>query len=175
MGRVRSFVGEGARRLVARGLEAVGVDVDPDEALRLFMENYSSHLLDTTRFYPGIEPLLDALSDRRLAVLTNKPGAFSREILEGLGASHRFFRVVGGDESPRKPDPGGLLRLAEEAGVPPGETMFVGDSAIDVQTGRAAGITVVGVTWGLAPASLDAAPPDLWARRIEDLGVALGI
>ena len=59
--------------------------------------------------------------------------------------------------------------------MPPDETTFVGDSAIDVQTGRAAGITVVGVTWGLAPASLDAAPPDLWVRRVEDLGAALGI
>lgn len=174
LGQVRSFVGEGARRLVARGLEAAGVDVDRDEAVRLFMENYSAHLLDTTRFYPGIEALLEALADRRLAVLTNKPGAFSRKILAGLGASHRFFRVVGGDESPRKPDPGGLLSLAEEAGVAVSETVLVGDSAIDVRTGRAAGVTVVGVTWGLAPASLDETPPDVWARRVEDLGAALG-
>lgn len=171
---VRSFVGEGARRLVARGLETSGVSWDLDDAGHRFMDNYSRHLLDTTVLYPGIAPLLDRLAGRRLAVLTNKPGPFSRAILFGLGASHHFFRVVGGDESPRKPDPGGLLALAGEAGVPLAETVFVGDSAIDVLTGRAASVFVVGVTWGLAPASLQETPPDALASSVGELSELLG-
>ncbi len=170
---VRSFVGEGARRLVARGLLAAGLASDPEEAVPLFMARYSHHLLDTTGFYPGIEGLLERLSDRRLAVLSNKPGRFSREILAGLGAAGRFFRVVGGDDAPRKPDPSGLLGLLREAGVSPEEAVLVGDSAIDVRTARAASIPAIGVTWGLAAPSLEQDPPDVLAHDVAQLGVAL--
>jgi phosphoglycolate phosphatase len=159
--RVRAFVGDGARLLVARGLEAAGLQVALDEALPVFVDAYRRHLLDTTTLYPGVRETLERLSTRRLAVLTNKPGEMSRAILSGLGVARRFFRIVGGDDAPRhKPDPQGLLELMRVCDCTAEETMIVGDSAVDVRTGRAAGVRSVGVTYGFAPHSFQAEPPD---------------
>lgn len=169
-GAVRGFVGDGARVLVARGIEAARLEVDLDRALPVFLSHYERHLLDTTRLYDGIEQLLVDLSGATLAVLTNKPGAMSRRILEGLGVSRHFFRVVGGDDvARRKPDPEGLLRIVDEAGCGVRDALLVGDSAIDVRTARAAGMGVVGVSWGLAPQGLAIDRPDAIADTVEGL------
>jgi phosphoglycolate phosphatase len=156
-----SFVGEGARLLVERSLRYAGVDSAPDAVLPVFFECYGERLLDTTRLYPGMKEALDAVAGCTLAVLTNKPGPFSRTILEGLGVAARFARIWGyGDVAARKPDPAGLLRLVAELGGAPAEAWMIGDSAVDVRTGRAAGVRVAGVTWGLDPAGVRAAAPD---------------
>jgi phosphoglycolate phosphatase len=158
---VRSFIGEGAGRLISRALAQAGLHHAPEAVLPVFLECYSRCLLETTRPYPGIVEALDALRPRALAVLTNKPGAMSRVILEGLSLAGRFRAVYGGGDVPsRKPDPEGLQRLLAEAGVPAAEAVLVGDSAIDVLTARAAGVRSVGVTWGFDRASLDREPPD---------------
>jgi phosphoglycolate phosphatase len=162
------FVGEGARLLIERSLRHAGLDLDADQVLPLFLDCYGKRLLDTTRLYPGVAEGLDALAARTLAVLTNKPGPFSRTILEGLGVASRFARIWGaGDVSERKPAPSGLLRLAAELGARREETLMIGDSVTDVATARAAGIAVVGVAWGLDPPGLRAAEPD---RILEDPG-----
>jgi len=107
-------------------------------------------------------------------VLTNKPGGMSRKILTGLGIGDRFVRVYGGGDIPeRKPDPGGLIRLMTETGLGPQDTLMVGDSAIDVRTGRAAGVKTVGVTSGFDPASLAAEPPDVVIHDLRALPEAL--
>jgi len=157
---VQRFIGDGARALVARSLSAAGIEMSPDEAIPLFLEAYAGHLLDATRLYPGGLDVLDRLRPRMLAVLTNKPGGFSRTILAGLGIAERFVRVYGGDDVPRKPDPAGLLRLIEETGCRAREAVMVGDSANDVLTGRAAHVTTVGVLGGFDPARLRAQAPD---------------
>ncbi|MGE0455629.1 MAG: HAD-IA family hydrolase [Vicinamibacteria bacterium] len=172
--RVRSFIGDGARTLVARSLAAAGLAVPAERALPVFLERYSRCLLDTTVLYPGVVECLERLRGRRLAVLTNKPGGLSRRILEGLGVSERFFRVVGGDDAPRKPDPAGLLSLAREAAASPGEVLMVGDSANDVRTGRAAGAFTVGVRYGFDPAGLAAEPPDATVEGLEQLAALVG-
>jgi len=142
---IRGFVGEGAHRLLER---AVAPRTDLlDAALAAWRVHYGNHLLDRTRPYPGIEEVL-AVAARPLAVLTNKPGQMARRILEGLGLGRSFVEVVGGDEGPRKPDPASLRGIMARAGAPVGEAVLVGDSAVDVATGLAAGVTVVGVTWG---------------------------
>ncbi len=158
---VISFVGEGARVLVERALRHARSGIPADEVLPVFFECYSERLLDTTRLYDGIREALDALAGQTLAVLTNKPGHFSRRILEGLGVAPRFARIWGaGDVPARKPDPGGLLRLAAELGADPAEAWMIGDSAIDVRTARAAGVRIAGALWGLDPPALQAAGPD---------------
>ena len=163
---ILSFVGEGARILVERCLRHAGIDLSPDEVLPFYLECYGERLLDTTHLYPGIAEALDALAGTTLAVLTNKPGDFSRTILEGLGVAPRFARAWGaGDVPSRKPDPAGLLRLMDELGATPADTWMVGDSATDVGAGRAAGVKVAGVLWGFHPAGLRAAGPD---RLIAD-------
>jgi len=157
---VRRFIGDGARVLVARSLAAAGLATPPEEAVPVFLDAYARHLLDATRLYPGVVEVLDRLRPRTLAVLTNKPGPFSRTILEGLGVGDRFVRVYGGDEVPRKPDPAGLLRLLEDTGYAAGEAVMVGDSANDVLTGRRVGVRTVGVLGGFDPDGLAAQPPD---------------
>jgi phosphoglycolate phosphatase len=167
---VRTFVGNGARVLIARSLARAGLSVPVEDVLPVFLEAYASCLLDTTRLYPGAEEALERLRGRRLAVLTNKPGDMSRAILGGLGVRDRFSRIVGGGDVPgKKPDPAGLLRLTAEAGVDPSAALMVGDSAIDVRTGRAAGVPTAGVTYGFDAASFRDDPPDLLVDSLGEL------
>jgi phosphoglycolate phosphatase len=167
---VRSFVGEGAGGLIARSLAQAGIQKTAEEVLPTFLDRYRRCLLETTRLYPGVLETLDRLGGRTLAVLTNKPGDMSRAILAGLGVAGRFARIYGGGDFPgRKPDPAGLLLLLDDLGVRPEEAVLVGDSAVDVQTGRAAGVPTVGVTYGLNPESLREAPPDVTIPDIRDL------
>jgi phosphoglycolate phosphatase len=167
---VRSFIGSGARNLVARSLVHAGVALPPEDALPVFLEEYSRRLIEHTRFYPGVEDALERLSAHPLAVLTNKPGDMSRRILDALGAGPRFFRVYGGgDLALKKPDPDGLLRLMAEAMATPRTTVMVGDSGIDVRTGRAAGARTAGVRYGFDPESLVTEPPDVLFDSLEEL------
>ena len=167
---VRTFIGSGARVLITRSVAAAGLTRSVDEVLALFLDEYRRGLLDATRLYPGTEDALDRLRDRPLAVLTNKPGDMSRTILEGLGVAGRFFRIYGaGDVDSRKPDPAGLKRIAEEAGVDVHAAVMVGDSGIDVLTGRAAGALTAGVTYGFDAESFRDHPPDLLVRSLTEL------
>jgi phosphoglycolate phosphatase len=142
---IRAFVGEGARRLVERAVAPHDELVEP--ALAAWWRHYPAHCLDRTRPYPGIPALL-AGAGRTLAVHTNKPGALARRILEGLGLLGHFAAVVGGDEAPRKPDPTGSLEILARLGAAPDGAVWIGDSRVDAETARAAGIPFVAVTWG---------------------------
>lgn len=142
---IRGFVGEGARRLVARAVAPRDELLEP--ALAAWWAHYEAHCLDRTRPYPGIGALL-AGSGRALAVHTNKPGKLARKILEGLGLLPRFAVVVGGDDAPRKPDPTGVQLILARVGATAEETVFVGDSLVDLATARAAGVRMVAVSWG---------------------------
>jgi phosphoglycolate phosphatase len=175
LARVRSFVGNGARVLVGRSLAAAGLEMPEEEALPVFLESYRRCLLDTTRAYPGAEEALAQLRSRTLAVLTNKPGDMSRDILAGLGLAKRFAYVYGGGDLPtRKPDPLGLLTILRHTQLDPGEALMVGDSAIDVRTGRAAGVPTVGVSYGFDREGLQAEPPDLLVDDLRELPALLG-
>lgn len=173
---VRALVGSGARNLIARSLAAAAVQRPVEEVLPLFLNLYRSCLLDRTRPYPGVRETLDRLADRRLAVLTNKPGDLSRAILEGLGLASRFFRIYGGGDVPaKKPDPAGLRLVLAEAGVGPPQSVIVGDSAIDVRTGRAAGVATVGVSYGFDPGSFADHPPDIRLADLRELPERLAL
>ena len=167
---VRAFVGDGAGVLVARTLARSGLSLAKAEVLPIFLERYASCLLESTVLYPGVREALERLRPRALAVLTNKPGDMSRAVLAGLGVGERFFRIFGGGDLPaRKPDPCGLHRLMEEAGASPAETVLVGDSAVDVRTGRAAGVLTVGVTYGFDPEGLRQEGPDHLLGDLREL------
>jgi phosphoglycolate phosphatase len=152
-GVVLGFVGEGAERLIRRSLGALH-EHRYEEAAPIWREEYGARLVAKTKLYDGVRELLDAPPHLR-AVLTNKPGQFARRILEALQVAQLFAQIVGGDERPRKPSPDGLLRLCGELGVQPDEALLVGDSAVDIGTGKAAAVATCGVTWGIgARASL---------------------
>jgi phosphoglycolate phosphatase len=156
--RVTGYIGEGARRLVQR---ALGTEHENrlDEGLQLFMTYYGAHLLDHTQLYPGIAAVLHELARRGvlLSVLSNKPEAMSRAILDGLGVLAVFRAVLGGDSFPaRKPEPAGLEHVRNLTGTPLEKMLVVGDSLIDLRTAEAAGIDFCGVAWGFGAEGLRA-------------------
>jgi len=167
---IYGFIGDGATALIRRSLPPDKLEL-LQETLERFLSYYKRHLLDTTRAYPGVADALREWSGKyRMAVLTNKPLAMTEAILAGLSLSHLFFAVRGADSFPtKKPDPQGLLRIIEEAGASPRETVMVGDAKNDILAGRAAGTITCGVTYGLGTESFPAHPPDFTVDRFPDL------
>jgi phosphoglycolate phosphatase len=161
------MVGDGAPTLIARAFAAAGLARPPD-ALDRFLSIYDGRLLNHTRPYAGIPELLAELASRStLAVLTNKPLAAARRILDGLDLSRHFEsdRVVGGDGPfPRKPDPRGLAHLMASAGAAADATVLVGASVIDWRTAGAAATRVClaryGFGWEGFP--IEQLGPDTW-------------
>ena len=169
---VSTYVGNGAPVLIRRALGGQASEAQIEEALEFFLEYYRAHDLDYTRLYPGVKESLDRLRDagKRLAVLTNKPVAMSRAIAEGLGVSGHFFRIYGGNSFDfKKPHPIGIDTLLAEAGVEQTRALMVGDSAVDIQTARNAGVRSCGVTYGFAPETLRDPAPDLLVDRMDEL------
>jgi phosphoglycolate phosphatase len=167
---IYSYVGDGASTLIRRALPPQKGALLP-EVLDRFLAYYRRHLLDTTRPYPGVISELRKWSGiYRLAVLTNKGVAMTREILSGLSLDGYFFEVLGGDSfRTKKPDPEGLLHILREAGVEAEDTIMIGDSSNDVQAGRAAGTVTCGVTYGLGASGFAEHPPDFTVDRFPDL------
>ena len=148
----RYFVGDGSEMLVTRALpEDQRSDEAVQQALKAFKAHYRKNWDRRTRPFDGVPQLLDALVRQgiRLAVCSNKPHEFSVLCVEKLLQPWRFDQIVG--QSPRfakKPAPDMALAIAERVGIRPGETLFVGDSGVDMRTAVAAGMVPVGAAWG---------------------------
>ena len=114
-----------------------------------FIDFYSEHMLDNTRLYPHVEETLSKLTGYEMAVLSNKREGFSKKILRDLDIL-KYFDILWGSDSVRakKPSPIPIFDLIEKFGVSKEETAIIGDSNFDVEAGRAAGIKVIGVTYG---------------------------
>lgn len=163
------MVGEGAGALVARALSHAGLDPATPGALDRFRDIYGRRLLDHTRPYHGIPEVLALLTRLGpLAVLTNKPGDASIEILEALGLRGFFTEVIGGDGShPRKPDPAGLQALLARTD---GRGVMIGDSPVDADTARAVGCPFVLAGYGFGAAKFgDAVPASGVAHHPREL------
>ena len=144
------------------------------QALEFFLSYYREHKLDHTVVYAGIPEALKQIqsngANRKMAVLSNKPVHPSRAIVEALGLAKFFVHVYGGTSfETKKPDPLGVHTLLKETGIAPEYAMIVGDSSIDVLTGRNAGIATCGVTYGFAPHTLCEAPPDVTVSSPPEL------
>lgn len=169
---ISSYVGNGAPVLMRRALGPDASKEQVQRALEYFLAYYADHKLDYTRLYPGVAESLDRMHGDgvRMAVLTNKPVRISRAILDGLGVASHFFQVYGGNSfEQKKPHPIGVDTLRAEANVERGRTLFVGDSAVDVQTARNAGVACCGVTFGFQPETFESDPPDFTVDRMQDL------
>src|SRR5260221_11058138 len=154
---IASYVGDGAPILIQRALGGEAVDEGLiRRGLEFFLAYYREHKLDHTTVYPGIPEALAAIQDsangfengvpRKMAVLSNKPVNPSRAIIQALGLGQFFSQVYGGNSfTNKKPHPEGALKLLEESGVRPEQAAIVGDSHVDVRTGRNAGLWTVGV------------------------------
>ena len=189
---IASYVGDGAPALVRRALIQDGDGNDEAffrSALEYFLGYYRLHKLDHTTVYDGIPETLAALANgslqaeadrsarptRLMAVLSNKPVNPSRDIVAAMGLAEYFVRIYGGNSFPtKKPDPLGARTLLEETGVLPAETLMIGDSSIDVLTGRNAGMWTCGVTYGFAPHTLEEVTPDVVLDQPRELGALFG-
>jgi phosphoglycolate phosphatase len=180
---IASYVGDGAPTLIRRTL---GPEAENEalvrQGLEHFLAYYKEHKLDHTTVYDGMIPVLSAIRNsgngvpRKMAVLSNKPVNPSRAIVEALGLGGFFLKVYGGNSFPtKKPDPEGALTIVREAGNQPTETLIVGDSAVDVATGRNAGLWTCGVTYGFAPHTLEAAAPDVMVDTPRELEKVFGL
>jgi len=171
---IASYVGHGVHRLIQRALGDAATEENVGKGLEFFLNYYREHMLDHTETYPGVRAALEELRARKLAVLTNKPVRFSREMIERLGLSHYFSFVYGGNSfEQKKPDPIGAFRIMNDLAVPATRTMIVGDSDTDVLTGRNAGTWTCGVTYGFGSQTLQETPPDLLIGDLRELPAAL--
>jgi phosphoglycolate phosphatase len=178
---IASYVGDGAPALVRR---AVG-DTDDEALFRAAMEYflgyYRIHKLDHTTVYEGMAETLASLAvpsngvRRLMAVLSNKPVNPSRDIVRALGLGDFFVRVYGGNSfTTKKPDPLGVRTILQETDVAADEALMIGDSAVDILTGRNAGLWTCGVTYGFAPHSLEKVPPDVLIESPRELAELFG-
>ncbi len=167
---VASYVGSGAPVLIRRALGAPATDQEVRSALEFFLVHYEQHKLDFTRAYPGVREALEQLRGTPMAVLTNKPVNVSVRILEGLKLAE-FFRLIYGGNSfaTKKPDPLGATTILNEFGVAAAEAVMVGDSEVDVQTARNAGMISAIVNFGFGNHDRAAYPADFYLDRIDEL------
>jgi phosphoglycolate phosphatase len=182
---IASYVGDGAPALVRRALENTDDEALLRAALEYFLGYYRVHKLDHTKVYEGIPETLAGLAEssngahengarRKMAVLTNKPVKASRDIIQALGLGDFFVRIYGGNSfTTKKPDPLGVRTLLQEMGVAAEEALMIGDSSVDVLTGRNAGLWTCGVTYGFAPHTLEEVPPDVLIEKPRELGELL--
>ncbi|MGB5486329.1 MAG: phosphoglycolate phosphatase [Lysobacterales bacterium] len=158
---VRKMIGNGVPKLVERGFNAVGIRPDAaqlDELIAMFVTEYKACATDNTRPYPGVVEALQEIHSMNIpmGVCTNKPEAFTRQILEGLELSGYFSSVIGGDStSARKPDPEPVLACLRGLVAEPASSLMIGDSVHDVHAARAAGVTIGVVPWGYRSAPVE--------------------
>jgi phosphoglycolate phosphatase len=171
---IASYVGQGVTVLIRRALGEQATNEQAQEGLEIFLGYYREHMLDNTRDYPGVREALAELHEKKLAVLTNKPVHFSREMLERLGIAQYFSFIYGGNSfQQKKPDPVGVRKLMNDTESSPQDTLMVGDSDTDVLTGRNAGVWTCGVTYGFGAHTLESEPPDFLVGDLRDLPLLL--
>jgi phosphoglycolate phosphatase len=172
---ISGYIGHGAPQLVGRALGENAGEEERQRALQFFLTYYEEHKLDSTCAYPGVPEALEKLAALPMAILTNKPVRISVRILDALGLS-KYFRVVYGGNSfeTKKPDPLGANTILREFDTPPHQAMLIGDSEVDVQTARNAGMLAAAVNYGFGTHDRTAHPADIYLDRLSDLVPLLG-
>lgn len=176
LAQVQGFIGNGAPKLVARVMATVGADAgDHATWFARFLHHYEADPATLTRPYPGVPEALEALSaaGHAMGLCTNKPEAPARAILAQLGIDRHFAAVVGGDTlGVTKPDPRPLAHLL--AALPQGPRLYVGDSEVDAETARAAGVPFALFTEGYRKSPVSALPHDMAFSHFGDLPALVG-
>jgi phosphoglycolate phosphatase len=176
---VRAMVGNGVRKLVERAYAACAAPLTEaalDERYAGMMEIYAGHLTNLTTLMPGATYALAALhgAGAKIAVVTNKPEAFSWTILVHYGLAPFVDTVVGGDTGPaRKPAPDMLLHALAQFGSSPADALMVGDGPADIDAARAAAVRSVAVFGGYTSVAYDALGADAHIESLADLPDAI--
>ena len=165
--RITTMIGGGARHMLAQGMAATGgcTDAELDVLHRRLLAYYEANMVVDTAPYPHALAALDDLAARGvvLAVVTNKIERYAAEVLDTLGLRDRFASLIGGDTlAVGKPDPAPIRAMIERCGG--GRAAFVGDSVYDVRAAKAAGVPVIGCSFGF----LDRPAADLGADAVID-------
>jgi len=173
---VRCFVGNGIPKLIARAVPAGTAPEKESAVLSAFLAHYGEHMNDHTAPYGGIPEMLSALSDggMKMAVVSNKADFATAELVgihfpKGIGAA------IGAREGvPKKPAPDAVFTALSALGVTAAEAVYIGDSEVDVETGRNAGMDVIAVSWGFRDEDvLRAAGASVICRTPEEVIAAL--
>jgi phosphoglycolate phosphatase len=157
LGEYKYFVGDGMQNLVRRSLPESVRDDAPliSRCIEMMRRTYELNWRTSTRPYPGVPELLDALRGRgvKMAVLSNKPDDSTRKVVDGLLPAWRFEAVVGARPTvPLKPNPFSALEIAERLKLEAARFVYLGDTATDMKTANAAGMFAVGALWGFRDA-----------------------
>jgi len=179
---VRRMVGGGLAKLLTRGLAAHDVSLEAEEheaMLARFVAHYAANPCERTVLYPGVAATLRALDEAGIpcGLCTNKHEAITRDLLRGLGIAEAFGAIRGSDAGfPSKPDPACLVHVLNALDVTPETALMVGDSAIDLETARAAGLKgAVLVTYGYSVTPVTELGADCVINHLHDLVPALAL
>jgi len=167
---VGSFIGDGIGKLAERALPGLP-ESQIDEAVNVLKTYYRAHCLDHTTIYPGAVDVLESLGDKKMALVTNKPERVTRVILDRLGLTKYFPVILGGDTlSDKKPHPAPLFEALKQLSGTPAEAVMIGDSAVDIEAGRRAGVKTVGILSNIGDqVGLKASNPDVLVESISDI------
>ena len=146
---IRTFVGSGARNLITKSLNYRNSSLDVSAVLGTYMEKYNGNATYLVKPYEGIRELLDTLKahSTEIAILSNKPHSSTTLILDEIFGKDYFYEVRGSkNNEPPKPDPTVAFEIAK--GFEKENCYFIGDSGVDIKTGKNAGMKTIGVSWG---------------------------
>jgi phosphoglycolate phosphatase len=167
---ISGYIGHGAPQLVAQALGNNSTQHERERAVKFFLAYYEDHKMDSTCAYSGVPEALEELAAFPMAILTNKPVRISVRILEELGLAKYFRAVYGGNSfETKKPDPFGAQTILREFGAAPAEAILIGDSEVDVQTARNAGMLAAAVNYGFGTHDRATHPADIYLDRLTDL------
>lgn len=163
-------VGRGVEHLLKQTVPETAPERFP-EVMRVFLDYYEKHLLDRTVLYPGAAEMLGYFRAKRRALVSNKVYRLSLAMVEGLGIAGAFDAILGGDSvAEKKPHPAMLEAVLARFSISPGDAVLVGDSEIDIEAGKRAGVITCGVTYGLGdPKAMAASQPDVTINRLAEL------
>ena len=164
------YVGKGVERLMDQSIKGTGC-ADLPLAVELFRKHYSGNLVNHTRFYPFGREILDHFCDKKQAICSNKPEDFVRRILVSLESQDLFDAILGGDSlKSKKPDPEGLLHLLDRFQCCPEKAVLIGDSPVDIETGKRAGVYTCVVNFGFGDTQeIAQAEPDCSIDHLSEL------
>lgn len=170
----RFFVGNGIDKLFERALpEDARTQENILKIRSRFLPYYNEHNADLSRPYPGITEMLRSLQSHRIlmAVASNKYQAATQKLIGHFFPDIAFTAILGQREGiPAKPNPQIVFEIMEKAGIEKKDTAYIGDSGVDMETGRNAGVDTIGVVWGFRPREeLEACRPQLIAHQCEDI------
>lgn len=150
-------VGNGAKALIEKAMGEAASDPElVTTILADFLNEYGIHWEVDLRMYDGIKDLITTLNKRayKVAINTNKPDAIAQKIVRSFFDEKQVVEIIGSQKAfPNKPNPEGTFQILKHLGALTSECVYIGDSSVDIQTAKNAGVKSIAVTWGYGEVS----------------------